>query len=56
MEVATLALPIIIGLVGVALLFDFLNGLHVLGSHRTVHRAHTAGAAFHCSGLFTFQI
>ncbi|MBP2314656.1 inorganic phosphate transporter [Azospirillum soli] len=28
MEAATLALPIVIGLVGVALLFDFLNGLH----------------------------
>ena len=28
MEAATLALPILIGLVGVALLFDFLNGLH----------------------------
>ena len=28
MEAATLALPIVIGLIGVALLFDFLNGLH----------------------------
>ena len=28
MEAATLALPILVGLVGVALLFDFLNGLH----------------------------
>ncbi|MGC2778840.1 MAG: inorganic phosphate transporter [Bradyrhizobium sp.] len=28
MEVATLGLPVLIGLVGVALLFDFLNGLH----------------------------
>jgi PiT family inorganic phosphate transporter len=28
MEAATLALPILIGLIGVALLFDFLNGLH----------------------------
>ena len=28
MEAVTLALPILIGLIGVALLFDFLNGLH----------------------------
>ncbi|MCW2243853.1 inorganic phosphate transporter [Azospirillum canadense] len=28
MEAATLALPIVVGLIGVALLFDFLNGLH----------------------------
>ncbi|WP_448205927.1 anion permease [Azospirillum sp. sgz302134] len=28
MEAATIALPILIGLIGVALLFDFLNGLH----------------------------
>ncbi|MFJ5487584.1 anion permease [Hansschlegelia beijingensis] len=27
-EAATLALPLLIGLIGVALLFDFLNGLH----------------------------
>ena len=25
---ATLALPLLIGLIGIALLFDFLNGLH----------------------------
>src|SRR5215213_2040620 len=25
---ATLALPLLVGLIGVALLFDFLNGLH----------------------------
>src|SRR3954451_17005116 len=28
MEAATLALPLLIGLIAVALLFDFLNGLH----------------------------
>src|SRR5919206_4251837 len=28
MEAAALALPALIGLIGVALLFDFLNGLH----------------------------
>jgi inorganic phosphate transporter, PiT family len=25
---ATLALPLLVGLIGIALLFDFLNGLH----------------------------
>ena len=28
MDAATLGLPILIGLIAVALLFDFLNGLH----------------------------